>query len=287
MALALATLGTTTLAGAVLEMQSGPGAAGPVEAVHRFLREPGLVLGGLPFSLSLLWILGSHETGHYLACRRYGVDASLPYFLPMLPFPFPFIGTLGAFIRIRATIPNRNALFDIGAAGPLAGFAAALPVLVLGLLDSEAAAPPSHPDGVLLLGEPLLMRWIAGRIFPGLPPGDSISLSPVAVAGWVGLLATSLNLLPVGQLDGGHICYSVSRRFHAGVSRFGAAAFLVFAVLRSSYLLWAVLLFVLGRRHPPVGAEEPPLSPGRRFLAWICLGVFLVSFIPDPIRILR
>lgn len=282
----LATVVTTTLAGILME--TGPSLAasdGPAAFFQFLAQNPSRILTGLPFSLCLLLILGSHEMGHYIACRRYGVDASLPYFLPMLPFPFPLIGTMGAFIRIRARIPDRNALFDIGAAGPIAGFLVAIPILFIGLIESDVSAL-SQSQGTILLGEPLLLRWMFALIFPTLHAGEYLSMSSIALAGWIGLLATSLNLIPVGQLDGGHICYSVSRNFHAVVSRITAVAFLLFSLFWQNYILWAVLLLVLGRRHPAVGIEMAPLSRGRILLAWVCLGIFLLSFIPSPIRIL-
>jgi Zn-dependent protease len=282
----LVTLGTTTMAGAILELQfNSPEGLAPMDLMRRLMSGPAVVAGGLPFSLSLLLILGSHEMGHYIACRRYAVDASPPYFLPSLPYPFPFLGTFGAFIRIRAQIPDRNALFDIGAAGPITGFLFAIPVLILGIYDSRLEPAAADPGALVILGEPLLFRSLTALLIEPVDADMFLNMSPVLVAGWIGLLATSLNLLPVGQLDGGHICYSVSRRFHGAVSRITAILFLLFAILWHSYLVWAILLFILGRRHPPVREEWRSLSRGRRVVAILSLAIFLVSFIPDPIRV--
>ncbi len=279
----LGTVITTTLAGAFMEVTPPAGAA--FGDLLRSVLRPAGILQGMPFSFSLLLILGSHEMGHYLACRYYRVNATLPYFIPMLPFPFPpFLGTVGAFIRIRGQIPTRNALFDIGAAGPLVGFLFTIPVLYIGLLQSEVLLLADHPTGIYL-GEPLLCRWMAAPFLRGLPDGATLQFGSVALAGWIGLLATSLNLLPVGQLDGGHICYSVSRRFHARASRVTAVVFLLFALLWQSYLLWAILLFVLGRRHPALRDENRSLSPGRIVLTWVSFAILALSFIPNPIRI--
>ena len=180
---------------------------------------PQFILNGLWYSASILAILGAHEFGHYYACRHYRVDASLPYFLPA---PLPLTGTLGAFIRIRQTIPGKRELFDIGIAGPIAGFIVAIPVLLVGMSLSRVTELPADTRGFVELGEPLLFKAVAW-LFWGTPPeGYSINMHPMAFAAWFGLLATALNLFPIGQLDGGHIILrGVRTHEHAGHARDG------------------------------------------------------------------
>src|SRR5262245_32848232 len=168
-----------------------------------------LLLNGLWYSASILAILGAHEFGHYYACRYYGVDASLPYFLPA---PLPLTGTLGAFIRIRQMIPGKRELFDIGIAGPIAGFIVAVPVLLFGMTLSRVVQLPPTTGGIVELGEPLLFQGAAWLVFGSIPDGYSINMHPMGFAAWFGLLATALNLFPIGQLDGGHISYAVLGR---------------------------------------------------------------------------
>ena len=173
------------------------------------LTSASLYLNGLWYSVSILAILGAHEFGHYYACRYYGVDASLPYFLPA---PLPLTGTLGAFIRIRQIIPGKRELFDIGIAGPIAGFIVAVPVLLVGMSLSRVVQLPPVANGIVELGEPLLFRGAAWLVFGSIPDGYSINMHPMGFAAWFGLLATALNLFPIGQLDGGHISYAVLGR---------------------------------------------------------------------------
>lgn len=253
------------------------------------LSNPTHFAGGALFAAALLFILLSHEAGHYVACRLYGVDATLPFFIPMPP---PFLaGTLGAFIKIRSPIPSRRALFDIGVAGPLAGFAALVPVAVGGLLTAAPpeAAPPA--DGVLYLNDPPLLRLLAAAL--GVSDLEGMATNPLSFAAWIGLLVTSLNLLPVGQLDGGHATYALfGRRAHALVGR---AAFLTMLVLAPLGWLWhgapsgflyAVLLFIMLRvRHPQARNEHDPLGRPRALVALLTLLVFILSFTPFPISI--
>ena len=171
---------------------------------------PSLLLHGFWYSLSILAILGCHELGHYYACRHYRVEASRPYFLPM---PFLLTGTLGAFIRIRAPIPGKRALFDIGIAGPIAGFLVAVPVLLIGMhLSNVVQVPKNFSGDVFELGEPLLFKAAEWLTFGHIPDGYSVNMHPMAFAAWFGMLATALNLFPIGQLDGGHISYAVLGR---------------------------------------------------------------------------
>lgn len=245
----------------------------------------GLILNGLWYSASILAILGAHEFGHYYACRYYGVDASLPYFLPA---PLPLTGTLGAFIRIRQVIPSKRELFDIGIAGPIAGFVVAVPVLLLGMSLSRLTQLPEDTRGFVELGEPLLFRAIAW-LFWGTPPeGYSINMHPMAFAAWFGLLATALNLFPIGQLDGGHISYAVLGRKSTLVTLGTVVALIGLTFVSMSWLVWTVLTVVMliafGPRHPSTVDEDIPLDRGRRLLALFALVMFVLCFTPAPIE---
>ena len=244
------------------------------------LHNPALWLGGVPYSLTVLAILLAHELGHYLTCRHYKVRASLPYFLPGIPI----LGTFGAFIRIRDRIPDRKALFDIGVAGPLAGFVVALPVFLYGMSHSRILPLDAAGDPDFFLGFPLLFSLATPLFFSHIPDGSVLSMSPYLSAAWVGMLATSLNLLPAGQLDGGHICYAVSRRFHAAMSRTTLVGVILLGALHRAWLVWAVILLFLGDRHPPLLNESEPLSPLRRSIALLALLIFLLSFMAVPIQ---
>ena len=244
-----------------------------------------LLVRGLWYSGTILAILGCHELGHYFACRYYDVDASLPFFLPA---PLLLTGTLGAFIRIREPIPTKRMLFDIGIAGPIAGFLVAVPALFIGLSMSHVAQLPREFTGYEL-GEPLLFQ-IVSKILWGTPPaGYSLNLHPVAFAAWFGLLATALNLFPIGQLDGGHISYAVLGRR----STYVTIAMIVVAVglaafVSRSWLVWTglmvVMLVLFGPRHPPVFDEEVRLDRLRVVLALAALLMFALCFTPAPIE---
>ncbi|HZI19045.1 MAG TPA: site-2 protease family protein [Pyrinomonadaceae bacterium] len=257
------------------------------------LAHPPFIFEGLKFSASLLAILLAHEAGHYVACRRYRVDATLPFFIPVPP---PFIaGTLGAFIKIKSLIPTRRALFDIGVAGPLAGFAVIIPVALAAMLTAEPYAAPFPPGGddvaVIFFNDPALLRLLASAAGVADLPG--IAPNPFYFAAWIGLLVTSLNLLPVGQLDGGHAVYALlGRRAHARVGRLAFAGMLVLAPLgwmwhgAPSGFLYAALLFVMLRvRHPEAGDERQPLGRSRAAIALLTLAVFLLSFLPFPLTV--
>jgi membrane-associated protease RseP (regulator of RpoE activity) len=243
------------------------------------------LLNGLWYSASILAILGAHEFGHYYACRLYRVDASLPYFLPA---PLPLTGTLGAFIRIRQPIPGKRELFDIGIAGPIAGFIVAIPVLLVGMSLSRVTALPADTRGFLELGEPLLFK-AAAWLFWGTPPeGYSINLHPMAFAAWFGLLATALNLFPIGQLDGGHIAYAVLGRKSTLVTIGTVACLVGLTFVSSSWIVWTVLTVVMlisfGPRHPRTVDEDVPLDRTRLWLAAAALVMFIICFTPAPIE---
>lgn len=245
----------------------------PVLAAH-----PLLLLDGLAFSLTLLTILLSHELGHYFACRYYGIDASLPYFLPA---PTP-IGTLGAFIRIRSPIYTRRALLDVGIAGPLAGFVVLLPLLFLGVASSKVI-PGIAERGDLAFGTPAILRALEWVVFPGVPSSD-ILLHPVARGAWVGILATALNLIPIGQLDGGHILYAFAGQRHKLLSRLFVVGLLPLGIFYShTWLVWAALLFFFALRHPTI-FDDTPLDRNRVLLGLAALAVFLLTFTLVPIR---
>ena len=240
-------------------------------------------LHGLWYSAAILGILGSHEMGHYLACRYYQVDASLPYFLPA-----PFItGTLGAFIRIRQPIPNKRELFDIGIAGPIAGFVVAVPVLILGVSLSHVVKVPADFQGAEL-GEPLLLKALMWLTFGSPPEGYSVNMHPTAFAGWFGLLATTLNLFPIGQLDGGHISYAVLGRRSTLVTYATLCCLVGLSFVSSSWVLWTVLtaamLLAFGPRHPRTYDEDLPLDRGRLWLAAFAVLMFVLCFTPAPIQ---
>jgi membrane-associated protease RseP (regulator of RpoE activity) len=263
---------------------------------------------GVIYMSAIMGILLVHEMGHFTAARLHRVDASLPYFLPM---PLPPIGTFGAVIAMRQPPHSRAALLDIGAAGPLAGLLVTVPVCYAGLLLSEIRPLASLPEGAIMEGNSLLYLALKHLSHPELQPGDDIWLHPLAWAGWIGLLVTSLNLLPAGQLDGGHVTYALfGPRRHAALARrvrqavlglgcLGAVCLLVLMwqpwvdwltaagfidwALRGAgmtgWLLWALLLRFVGRSHPPV-VDDAPLGPGRRAVGWFCLGVALATFQP-------
>lgn len=244
-------------------------------------RHPRAWLWGLSYSLPLLGILLVHEMGHFLACRRHGIGATLPHFLPAPTL----IGTFGAFIKIRSPFPSKRALFDVGLAGPLAGFIAALPLIAAGIASSRVVARGALAGG-LTLGEPLLFTLLARLIVGALPPGSELLVHPMAFAGWFGLLATAFNLFPIGQLDGGHILYAVAGRRKAYAA--GVAAVIVLVALGvlfwQGWLLWALMATLIGLRHPPV-FEAERLDRRRRLLAVAALAVFALSFTPAPLAV--
>ena len=256
--------------------------------VSDFARQPieftsALIPQGLWYSVTILLILGAHELGHYLACRYYQVDASLPFFIPM---PVVLTGTLGAFIRIREPIPNKRMLFDIGIAGPLAGFAIALPALFVGIALSPVVRVPDNLD--FRIGKPLLFQMASLLTWGSLPDDYFLNLHPMAWAAWFGLLATALNLFPVGQLDGGHISYAVLGRRSTAVTFGAIAAAIGLTFFSMSWVVWTFLLvamtLVMGPRHPRTFDEDVPLDRARIWLAVLALVIFVLCFTPNPIE---
>jgi membrane-associated protease RseP (regulator of RpoE activity) len=241
-------------------------------------------LGGLVFSLPVLAILGSHELGHYLACRYYDVDATLPWFLPA---PLPLTGTLGAFIRLREPIPHARALFDIAVAGPLAGFVVAVPLLIAGVAASKVV--PLPPDGGgLILGDPVLFQLVERAVWGMIPDDQALYVHPMGLAAWFGLLATALNLFPFGQLDGGHITYALFGERARWLSMATLAGTLALAAASLSWAAWTVMLLAMtalqGVGHPPTGDDTQPLGRTRLALAVAAALVFVLSFTPRPIE---
>jgi membrane-associated protease RseP (regulator of RpoE activity) len=250
------------------------------------LRDPARLLLGIPFAGTLMLILLAHEMGHYLYCKRYGVWATLPFFIPAPTL----IGTFGAFIRIRSPIRSRTALFDIGIAGPIAGFVVAFSILIVSLGLSKPILTGT-PPGTLDLGFPLIFQLVH-RLLAALSgthdisqfPLDRVLLHPTAIAAWVGMFATSLNLLPGGQLDGGHIVFSIAPRAHKFVSRLTILILLPMAYyLWMGWFVWAALLWLSSFRHPQV-AEWPKVSGARAWLAVFALLMLVLTLTPAPFQ---
>ena len=280
--LVLLTLVTTSVAGA--EFARSFDANQPIDilnGLHGYLdlfHNPGILLRGLVFSLPLLLILLAHEMGHYLTCRRYDVDATPPFFIP---FPAA-IGTFGAFIRIRAPIYSRRILFDIAAGGPILGFVTLFPVLVIGVLYSKVS-PGIADSGDVVFGVPLIVRLLEQIFFPGVPASD-IYLHPVARAAWVGVLATALNLLPIGQLDGGHIIYAFLGERTRLMSRILVVLLIPIGLVYSySWLLWAAFLFFFGMKHPVIYDPQPP-GAARAWTGVATFVILILCFTVDPVR---
>lgn len=265
----LCTVLTTTVAGA---MQNG------IDP----LSNPWEIYSGLPFAVTLITILLVHEMGHYLMSRYHGVKATLPYFIPAPSF----IGTFGAFIKMNSPPPDRRSLFDVAAAGPLAGLVLAIPAVIIGLRLSTIY-PVDAAGGGLALGSSLLLSFLSQITVGFLPDEVNIVMHPIGFAGWIGLLVTAMNLLPVGQLDGGHVIYALFGERYIWVSRVALVAILLLGLLRlwDGWLIWAILLIFMGLRHPPPLDPYTPLDPKRKFMGWLMLAILAVTFIPTPFSI--
>jgi membrane-associated protease RseP (regulator of RpoE activity) len=240
-----------------------------------------LIMSGLTYAGALLLILGCHEMGHYLQARRYGVPASLPYFIPM---PFSPFGTMGAVIIQGDHAGNRRTLFDIAVSGPLAGLAVALPLLYVALAETNSIVVPKNQPGISY-GDPVILRWMFESIHGPLSPGHDIELTPLLFAAWVGVFITSLNLIPVGQLDGGHILYALLRRraYPVAMGCLGLAIGYMIYQQNHTYALLVILLLMMGPFHPPTGDDEAPLGWPRILLGWLTLSFIIVGFTPNPI----
>jgi membrane-associated protease RseP (regulator of RpoE activity) len=242
--------------------------------------DPRVIGLSLVYAAVLIIILLGHEMGHYLTCRHYGIDATLPYFIPAPTL----IGTLGAFIKIKSPITRKKQLFDIGVSGPLVGFCLSLPALVYGLSLSKIV--PSLPrEDTLIFGEPLLLKFISGLMFRNAPAHSDLFLHPIAFAGWVGILVTAFNLFPVGQLDGGHVSYALLGPRSKPLARLLIIVFFIMGVFFwIGWVVWALLILLLGLKHPRVFDESERLSPARQVLGVVIILIFILSFIPAPLK---
>jgi membrane-associated protease RseP (regulator of RpoE activity) len=261
-------------------------AAGAFQYGVNLLEYPWRIYQGIPFAASMLAILGTHEMSHFLTSRRHGLDVTLPFFLPGPPFPPPLPGTFGALIRIRSPILDKLTLVDVGCSGPLAGILVAMPVLVIGLLTSTVKAMPPGTEQGIQLGEPLLFKLICWLTLGPLGPNDQVIMNPVAFAGWLGMLITALNLLPVGQLDGGHVIYALFPKWHRHISIACLVLLAAFGILTwPGWLLWAGILTVMGVRHPPPYCHWIPLDRRRKILGVLTIVVFVLTFTPLPFNL--
>jgi len=251
---------------------------GSLQMGHNPFAHPFELLYGLPFSISIILILGSHELGHYITARQLGVDATLPYFLPV---PHPLTGTMGAFIKMRSPVPDKRALVRVGVAGPLVGFVAAIPVTLIGLSQSQVVAAGQAGQG-LQLGTPLVFGLLSRLWFGTIGPEQDLMLHPVAFAGWLGFFVTALNLLPAGQLDGGHIAYAVFGRLRKVTNWVVVGALALLGFFWLGWPFWAVLISLFGFRHPSPLDDITPLGRTEKLLAAAALVVFVLCFTPAP-----
>ena len=277
---------TTSFAG----LFSLAGNAGLATVLWATCNKPSLILQGLPFSIPLISILLAHEMGHFLACRYYGVRCTPPFFIPA---PISITGTLGAFIKIKSPFHHKRALFDIGIAGPLAGFVFTLPTLWIGVGLSKLIPKGALGTGGLSFGEPLVFRMFGKLILGYAPSRQDMVAHPIAMAAWFGLLATSLNLLPIWQLDGGHIAYAMfgpARQKKVSIATVVALIIVSFLGWPTpSYLLFGLLLLIIGARlrfyHPPTLMDGEDLGGGRFFLGLLALLILIIAFTPVPVSI--
>lgn len=231
--------------------------------------------GAVAFSIGILLILGAHEMGHYLMARRRGIETTVPYFIPA---PF-FLGTLGAVIRMKTLPADRNALFDLGAAGPILGFLILVPLTILGISWSYSLPPEAMPKDAMILPDPLLFRCFSHLL--NISHGELL-LHPLAFAGWVGMVVTMLNLIPVGSLDGGHIAWALfGGKYHRWISFFGV----LITILLGYWLMAVLMLFLALRRYPGPVNDFAPLSPGRRLFSWILLALLILCAAPTSLSI--
>lgn len=243
------------------------------------ISHPELIYRGIPFSVTILSILLSHELGHYLMSRRHRVDATLPYFIPAPTF----VGTFGAVIKIRSNVPDRRALLDIGATGPIVGFLVSIPALIIGLTLSQ---PAVNTSGGYNFGSSLLLEFFARHFSPSVPEGYALMLHPVALAGWIGMLVTMMNLMPVGMMDGGHIAYALFGKWHRHISRAVVAILLIMGINGwFGWAVWGMLNVAFGLRHPAPTNPEIPLDGKRKFIGALAAVIFVLTFIPKPFSV--
>ncbi|MFA4829841.1 MAG: site-2 protease family protein [Thermodesulfovibrionales bacterium] len=253
-----------------------------VQPIENITKDPSKILKGLPFSLTLMLILLCHELSHYIASKKHHIKATLPYFIPAPTL----IGTMGAFIKMKSPITTRMALIDIGASGPIAGFIISLIATLIGLPLSQVILTKGI-KGSLALGDSLLFSLLSRLILGEIPDSYDVLLHPIAFAGWIGFFVTALNLIPVGQLDGGHIAYAIMGEKHIHISKVLVPVLIVLGFfLWEGWIIWGVLLLILGLRHPPVLYWETPLDKNRRAIGWITAIIFIITFIPTPFKAL-
>jgi Zn-dependent protease len=253
---------------------------GEFSLTRSIVMDPEILLLSVLYAVVLIVILLGHEMGHYLTCVRYRVNATLPFFIPAPTI----IGTMGAFIKIRSPITRKHQLFDIGISGPLVSFVLGAPALAVGLYFSKTI-PAVPSEGSIIFGEPLFLKMIASLMLRNIPQNFDIVLHPVAFAGWVGILVTALNLFPIGQLDGGHIFYAILGERSRDYGKIFLVVFVVMGVVFwVGWFIWALLISVMGLKHPRLFDDDVPLSKGRRFLGGVILVIFILSFIPDPVK---
>lgn len=236
---------------------------------------------GLAATGWLLAILAFHEFGHFFAARYHGMDTSWPYFIPA---PFFFFGTLGAVIRVRSPFHDRRALFDMAVAGPIAGFVVSLVALVIGLSMSTVTSVAETSNSIML-GESLLFDLLEPILVPGWQPGMTTLIHPVGFAGWAGLLVTMLNMLPMGQLDGGHIAYAMFGRYHRMIGAMVVVGLAIASFWWLGWILWVAIGLYMKLKHPPTLIDEIELTPSRRILGWIAYAILILSFIPVPVSL--
>ena len=252
-----------------------------VQPIENITKDPSKILKGLPFSLTLMLILLCHELSHYIASKKHHIKATLPYFIPAPTL----IGTMGAFIKMKSPITTRMALIDIGASGPIAGFIISLIATLIGLPLSQVILTKGI-KGSLALGDSLLFSLLSRLILGEIPDSYDVLLHPIAFAGWIGFFVTALNLIPVGQLDGGHIAYAIMGEKHIHISKVLVPVLIVLGFfLWEGWIIWGVLLLILGLRHPPVLYWETPLDKNRRAIGWITAIIFIITFIPMPFKV--
>ncbi len=244
--------------------------------------EPGKIYLGLPFSLTLLLILMTHELSHYFMSRRHNVSATLPYFIPAPSI----IGTFGAVIKMKPPIPDRRSLIDIGASGPIGGFIVAVIAVIIGL-SLSTVKPAGELQGGISFGSSILFTFLSEIVLNIDPRQYDVLLHPVAFAGWIGLLVTSLNLLPIGQLDGGHIVYALFGEKHELISKSTIPVLIILGIIFwSGWIFWAVIMYFLGYRHPPVVYPYIELDRKRKLMGWACFIIFIITFMPAPVTVM-
>jgi membrane-associated protease RseP (regulator of RpoE activity) len=242
--------------------------------------DPAVIGLSLVYMAVLIGILLGHEMGHYLTCRHYRIEATLPFFIPAPTL----VGTLGAFIKIKSRITRKKQLFDIGIAGPLTGFILSLPALVYGLSLSKIV-PAVPREEAFVFGEPLLLKLVGSLMFRGVAANSDLFLHPIGFAGWVGILVTAFNLFPIGQLDGGHVSYALIGQRSKPLAKGLLVVFMVMGVFFwVGWIVWALLIQLLGMKHPSVDDEKERLSTTRLVLGIVVIIIFILSFIPAPIK---